>query len=94
MISWIPIHIPDKNPDPTRIRIQNFAETLYAKFTCDHPDDEEDHDNDVVDDVESKLTEAAGHLVTEGGDVLQEPAPDSAQDKAIYLHLNFLINIF
>ena len=43
-------------------------------FTCDHPDDDEDHDDDVVDDVKAELAEAARHLVTAGRIVLQTPA--------------------
>ena len=42
--------------------------------TGDHPDDDEDHDNNVVDDVEPELAETAGHLVTAGRIVLQAPA--------------------
>ena len=43
------------------------------KLTGDHPDDDKNHDNNVVDDVEPELAEAASHLVATGRIVLQAP---------------------
>ena len=53
-----------------RVRYLNIQPVIInIVFTCDHPDDDEDHD-----DVKAELTEAARHLVTAGRIVLQTPA--------------------